>query len=185
MKASNYQFFTLGLLLLASLFLSSFSSIPVVEEKVEQPPLEKKKITKQQKRQAHLQKRYQQLNRRFEQAKSSKKRLYLQKRIRKVELQTANPAAGYGLTSLLVGIVGGILALLGLVGIVFSTSPVVLGFLWTALFLGLAGLASAVAALIFRKKNPTKSRVGLAIVGLVFSIITVLTALGLLISISL
>lgn len=187
MKVSNYQFSTiifLGLLIFISLALSSFSSIPVATNKANHPPLEKKKITKEQKRQNRLQKRHQHLTERFEQAKTSKKRLHLQKKIRKVERQAGNPAAGYGLTSLLVAIVGGILAILGFLAVFTSSAGLVYGFLVAGLILGLLALASAIVAMVLHKKNPEKSRLGLAIVGLVFSIITVLTAIGILASLS-
>lgn len=186
MKVSNYQFSTfsiLGLLILISLSLSSFSSIPVSTKKANHPPLEKRKVTKEQKRQNHLQKRHQHLNKRFEQAKTSKKRLHLQKKIRKTERQMGNPAAGYGLTSLLVSIAGGILAILGFLAALTSSPGLVYGFLWSALIVGILSLASAITAIIFHKKNPKESRLGLAIVGLIFSVITILTAVGILISI--
>lgn len=169
------------ILLIGNLSLCSFSLVPV-PNKVEQPPSEKKKLSQEEKRQKHLQKRQNRLYERFEKAKTSKKRLFLQNKIRKVEQQqSSNPAFLTGLLSLLAGILGFLLLFLGIIAAFGGGWTTAAPFIWTSLVLVVAGQASAIWAMTLHKKNPEKSRLGLAITGMVFCTICLIIFLGVLI----
>ena len=80
MKSSRLlnQFVYLLAILTFSLSFCSFSSVPVIKVLEEKTPIEKKKVTKEQRRQQHLNKRYNRLYKRFDETTNSKKRHRLQ-----------------------------------------------------------------------------------------------------------
>ena len=160
------------ILLIGNLSLCSFSLVPV-PNKVEQPPLEKKKLSQEEKRQKHLQKRQNRLYERFEKAKTSKKRLFLQKKIRKVEQQqSSNPATRMSTASFITILLSFIVGL----GFIFMT-PYFKVFLIVELVIAIAALVLSIIALVLAKKNPEGSLKGLAITALVMSILFLLATL--------
>ncbi len=77
----------LTLLFASLLVFSSFSSVPVLDVRDDNPPVEK---VKKDRRQQHLNKRYNRLYERFDKATNTKERHRLQKKIRNIERQQAS-----------------------------------------------------------------------------------------------
>lgn len=152
-----------------------------VDQQTAPPPLEKKKLSLEEKHQKRLQKRKNHLYKRLDQAKSSKKRLFLQKKIRKIEEQQSNnPAFLLGLISLLAGILALLFLFFGAIAALgggIATGPI---FIVASLVLAIAGQVAAIWAMVLHRKNAEKSRLGLAITGMIFCTICLLIFLGVL-----
>ncbi|MFK7799345.1 MAG: hypothetical protein AB8E82_17980 [Aureispira sp.] len=168
---------TFLLLLISGLFfLSSFSSVPVVDVRDDNPPVEK---TKDSRRKARLNKRYNRLSARFDKTTNTKQRVRLQKKIRSVERQQDGAASPVvGIIGLALGVISfflfiaaiaalGAAARAALMGMASSTA--VGGLLYVAgLVSATAGLVVSIVSLILTSTQPEKHNLpGFAIAGII------------------
>lgn len=175
---------TFILLLMSSLFfLSSFSSVPAVDVRDDNPPVEK---TKDSRRKSRLNKRYNRLSARFDKTTNTKQRVRLQKKIRTVERQQDGaPSPVVGIIGLVLGVISFLLFIAALAalgaaaraiaaGLAASTATA--GFLYVAgLVSGIAGLVVSIVALILTSTQPEKHNLpGFAIAGIIVSSIFIL-----------
>ncbi len=179
------------LFLFSSLFvLSSFSTVPTADVRDDNPPVEK--ITKEDRRQQRLNKRYNRLYQRFDESTKTKQRYRLQKKIRTVERQQAtNGSPLFGILGLGLGVLSFILFILSFsvfaafVRNAANTGTINIGGVIAVYLIGLiaalAGLAISIMSLIFIKNNPDRhSMKGFGIAGIVVgSIFTFILAIAL------
>lgn len=153
-------------LLLLGGTLSSFSALPDAKT-AEQPPVEKKITTQEQRRQQRLNKRYNRLHQRMEQTTHTKKRHRLQQKIRQVEQQQAgNPSLTYGILAFITAILGLLVGALSFILLIFGGLPAVA----IAAFLLLAvSITFAIIALLRSKNSTEKPFKGLAIAALIIA----------------
>ena len=183
---------TFLLLLISSLLvLSSFSSVPVVDGRDDTPPVEK---TKENRRKARLNKRYNRLSARFDKTTNTKQRVRLQKKIRNVERQQdGDPSPVVGIIGLVLGVISFFLFVAALAILGAAARAIAMGLTASIAGAGLlyiAGLASAIAGLIvsivslvLTNTNPDKhSMPGFGIAGIIVgSIFMVILALAVMI----
>jgi hypothetical protein len=141
---------TFLLLLISSLFfLSSFSSVPVVDGRDDNPPVEK---TKENRRKARLNKRYNRLSARFDKTTNTKQRVRLQKKIRTIERQQdGGPSPVVGIIGLVLGVLSFFLFIAAIAALGAAARAIAMGMTASTAGAGLlyvAGLVSATAGLV-------------------------------------
>lgn len=181
-KITQTSFFLL--LAFAGLFiLSSFSLVPAVDVRDENPPIEKKKKNR---RQVRLNKRYNRLYQRFDQTKNTKQRHRLQKKIRHVERQQdSNPTPIVGIIGLALGVLAFILFVAALASLAVAARAASMGLASSTatggilfivgLIAAFAGLIVSIISLVLNKTKPERHNLkGFGIAGIIVSSVFIL-----------
>lgn len=161
-------------LLIALVTLPSFSSVPVADVRDDNPPVEK---TAESRRQTRLNKRYNQLNERFDKATNAKQRLRLQKKIRNVERQQDSPGTPvWGIIGLVLGIISFVLLIAGIAALIragITGTSALAGagsILVGGIIAAITGLIISIVSLVLHSKDPERYTLkGFGIAGIIVS----------------